>query len=223
MHRNVSVRSFHLVYFLAWLGLTTIVGLLIWFAPAEAERLLSEEGPIETGSAVSYVLCGAALLVVRPDWPAKWHAVGLLVLMCLRELDFHSRFTSMNITKIKFYLSAEVPAKEKLVGIMVIAYGVFAVYRLVRLEGKAWLEGLRAGHACAFGVLYGVLCAIISKTLDGFARKMHDLEWTVDARSADYAKYFEETLELGIALMFGLAIYCHLRVKRGLVPHVGQD
>lgn len=223
MRRDVTERAFHHRYLLAWIGLVAVVSLLLWFDPAVAERLLSEEGPIETASALGYLLCGVALLIVRPDWPGKWHAVALLTLMCLRELDFHSRFTSMNITKIKFYLSADVPTMEKLIGASIIAYGIYALYRLVRLQGRPWLAGLRAGRACAFGVLYGLICAIVSKSLDGFARKMRDLEWTLDARAAEYAKVVEETLELGIALMFALSIYCYIRAGGSSMPRVRPD
>lgn len=223
MQRNVAERAVHHLYFLAWLGLMAAVALLLWLVPSEAACLLSEEGPIETDSALGYLLCGMALLVARPDWLSKWHAVTLLALMCLRELDFHSRFTDMNITKIKFYVSADVPVMEKRFGAAVIAYGLYALHRLVRQEGGAWLEGLRTGRACAYGALYGLICAFVSKSLDGFERRMRDLEWKMDARVADYAKYVEETLELGIALIFAIAIYCHFRAGGSYMPRIRPD
>lgn len=72
-------------------------------------------------------------------------------------------------------------------------------------------------------MLYGLICAIVSKSLDGFARKMRDLEWTLDARAADYAKVVEETLELGIPLMFAVSIYCYIRAGGASMPRVRPD
>jgi hypothetical protein len=203
--------DFHKLYLLVWVLLLAIVAALWLTNPDPKDFILSEEGPIEMIAAIGYMLCAGAVILLAGYWPGKWHAAFLLFMLGLRELDFHSRFTSMNLTKIKFYLSQQVPIHEKVIGFTVIALCLYAGYRLLRLEGRRWWADLKARRACAFGVLFGVICALAAKSLDGLARKLRDIGMVLDEQASNYATYVEETLEMGIALMFGLAIWCYYR------------
>lgn len=60
-----------------------------------------------------------------------------------------------------------------------------------------------------------MLCVVISKSLDGFARKLSALGLQVSAEAGTLASIFEEVLELGIPVMVGLAIFCYSRHGRG--------
>ena len=212
--QRLDKADFHRWYLAVWGVLAGIILALLLTRQFPKDFILSEDGPIEMVSAVSYFLCAGAVAYLGRDWSGRWHAAFLFVMLGLRELDFHSRFTTMNITKIKFYLSPQVPIDEKAAGLAVIALCCYAAYRLLRLEGKNWWSGLKQRRACAYGVLYGLLCAVLAKSLDGLARKFRDFGWALSEDSSRYAVYFEETLELGISLMFALAIWCYYRHGR---------
>jgi hypothetical protein len=207
-------NNFFLYYGLVWLSLILILAGFIMAGVGPKDYLLSESGPVEMISAIGYLLCAASLLWLAGNWRGRWAATGLMIMFGLRELDFHSRFTSMNLSKIKFYLSPDVALPEKLIGGAVLALFVYCVFRLFQLEGRAWLADLRRGRACAFGVLFAMFCVVASKSLDGFARKLADLNIQVSSQASSYASTFEEVLELGIPFMIGLAIACYYRHGR---------
>lgn len=208
-------NAFFRYYLLVWGCLALLMAGLLLGGVGPKDFLLSESGPIELASAAGYLLCAIAIWRLASGWPGRWHAVVVMVLFALRELDFHSRFTSMNVSKIKFYLSPDVPVPEKLVGGAVVLWFFYAAYRLFRLEGRTWLDELLHRRACAYGVLFAMLCVVISKSLDGFARKLSALGLQVSAEAGTLASIFEEVLELGIPVMVGLAIFCYSRHGRG--------
>jgi hypothetical protein len=95
--------------------LVIAVGLML---PTESAKRLSAEGAIiET---VSAALLGVSLLACmrelarRRSWP--WLSGSMVVLMLLlRELDFHRRFTPRSIDSTGFYRSAEIPLHTRLI------------------------------------------------------------------------------------------------------------
>jgi hypothetical protein len=206
-----TLNDFQTLYALVWVLLSGIILVLIFARQLPEDFILSESGPIEMISAISYFLCGMAVLYLAGQWTGKWPTTFLFAMLGFRELDFHSRFTTMNITKIKFYLSPQVPLNEKLIGFTAIALCVYAAYRLQRIEGKRWWSDLTQCHACSYGVLFGLTCIVLAKSLDGLARKFRDFGWKLDDKTAHLAGYIEETLELGISMMFALAIWCYYR------------
>jgi len=213
LNTNDSKLYFRL-YSLVWLFLILLITGFVIAGVQPEDYLLSESGPIETISAIGYLLCAAAIIRLAGDWSGRWPAAGLLILFALREMDFHNRFTTMSLSKSRFYLSPEVGMTEKLIGGAVIAMFLYCIYRLFRLEGRAWLNGLKRGKACAYGVLFALSCIVIAKSLDGFARKLADVGILVSSQAASYASIFEEVLELGIPIMIGLSIACYYRHGR---------
>jgi hypothetical protein len=207
-------NTFFLYYALVWISLILMMAGLIMTEVGPEDDLMSESGPVEMVSAIGYVLCAASILWLAGNWHGRLAAVGLMIMFGLREMDFHSRFTSMNLSKIKFYLSPDVALLEKLIGGAVLAMFVYFVFRLFQLEGRTWLADLRRGRACAFGVLFAMLCAVASKSLDGLARKLADFNVQISSQTSNYATLFEEVLELGIPVMIGLSIACYYRHGR---------
>lgn len=179
-----------------------------------AEPWLSEEGPVEIMSALGYGLCVAVLFWLLPTWSGRWPAAGVLIFFMLRELDFHKRLTTMSILKSKFYLGDEVAMPEKLAGGAVVAVVLYLFYRLIRFEAPAWFKQLRQGQACAYGVLFAGLLILVSKSLDGLARKLLDVGILISEQASTHATMVEEVLELGIPIMIGLAIVCYARGNR---------
>jgi hypothetical protein len=202
------------LYTLVWLFLILLIAGLIITGVGPKDYLLSESGPIETLSAIGHLLCAAVIIRLAGDWSGRWPAAGLLMLFALREMDFHSRFTTMNLSKSRFYLSPEVGMIEKLIGGAVIALFLYCIYRLFRLEGRTWLVDLKRGRACAYGILFALTCIVVAKSLDGFARKLADIGILVSSQASSYASTFEEVLELGIPIMIGLSIACYYRRRR---------
>jgi len=80
-----------------------------------------EDGFIEDLTVLGYILC-AALILILGGWTfARKKALGILTILLLltaRELNFHTRFTTMSITKTRFYFSADVPFVEKFAAIL---------------------------------------------------------------------------------------------------------
>lgn len=213
LNANDSKLYFRL-YSLVWLFLILLITGFVIAGVQPEDYLLSESGPIETLSAIGHLLCAAAIIRLAGDWSGRWPAAGLLILFALREMDFHNRFTTMSLSKSRFYLSPEVDMTEKLIGGAVIALFLYCIYRLFRVEGRSWLTELKRGKACAYGVLFALTCIVVAKSLDGFARKLADFGILVSSQASSYASIFEEVLELGIPIMIGLSIACYYRHGR---------
>lgn len=218
MRNIVNQSGFHRgafkLYGLTLILLVLIAVVLLLVDESTSAFIVAEGGVIETASAITHFICAIAVLYLGSNWAGKWHATVLFVMMGLRELDFHSSFTTMNISKIKFYLSTQVPIGEKLLGLMVVAVIVYAAYFLLRGSFRVWWNDLKIGNGCAYGVLLGLVFVALSKGLDGIARKLKALGINLDASNIASVKLFEETAELGISLFFGIAIWCYYRCAR---------
>lgn len=168
-----------------------------------------EAGPIQVFSSAAYL----TLLV------ALWRELGgafmrrhiylaiLPIALCLRELDFHNRFTTMSITKTSFYLSAEVPLWEKALAVLVFGLLVWACCELLIRYGRAFLDGLRAGKAYAVAICLSGVLGVVSKAIDGIARKLAPFGIQVPGNIEDVSILAEEVMELGIPLFLLLAVF----------------
>ncbi|MFN2355854.1 MAG: hypothetical protein ABR512_15205 [Desulfopila sp.] len=185
----------------ALLVLVVGIALLPGSLPYEAVR---ENGPIEIISAVLYFLF--ILLIVY------FNATGFLstsivpgvfaLLLALRELDFHARFTTMGMFKIKFYLSPEVPFEEKIIvvlfNIAVISYGIAYLKKVT----PGFLRALSARKIYAFSIICGLVCMVVSKLLDGNSEVFEFLLGMEEGDLGFYCVILEECLEMFIPIFF---------------------
>jgi hypothetical protein len=195
--------------FTAWL----FIGLALFqLFPDETEKFwLEESGPVETFSALGYFICASvAICWFGRRLRRQWYLVVVLLLMGMRELDFHSRFTTMGVFKLRFYTSDAVPGTEKLiVATLLLGLGV-SFLLAVRREAPTILRAVRERSTVVIGVAWGIALAVLSKAVDGLPRKLAAIHLTAPDWVIELAADAEEILELGIPVMFMTALLCHI-------------
>jgi len=173
--------------------------------PAEMVR---ENGVVENLSAGGhFFFCVVLLYLHLTNLVRTGPAPGFFVLLLgLRELDFHERFTTMGMFKIKFFLSPEVPWPEKMVILLLIAgflaYGFFYGKRIL----PGFKKALLGARPWAVSVFCGVACAVISKlVLDGNSGMIAFFLPMLETPRV-FSGIMEECLELFIPVFFIMAL-----------------
>lgn len=218
---NVNMKSNRLHH--VTLG-TVLLILAIWLATSQLEHeralwLIDEGGPIETLTAVGFLL-GALAVLFGPELARRWPAAAILLLFGLRELDFHSRFTTMNLTKSRFYLSAEVPFTEKIIGLCVLLFFLACLYLLAKRYGRTWLRRVLRLDGLSVAVATAFLFLVVAKSMDGLPRKLKPLGITLDDTTKLLATAGEELLEMGAAL---LLLFCALAARKLIASQAAAD
>lgn len=204
-----------------WCGIFAVLGALILVVgtmdPRRTQWFLSESGPVESLSAAGYFLCLLAFGVLNREkaWPAKgWYVFVILLIFGLRELDFHSRFTTMGIFKSRFFISAEVPVLEKIIGAAVLLTLVGAIAVLVRHHFRSFVRGVRTLAPAATSLLLAIFLLFFTKGIDGLPRKLADLGVSSPEALEHLFTSIEEVLEMGIPILMLLAIWAHYSERR---------
>ena len=164
---------------------------------------IDEGGIIETLSALGYFLC-ALLILLRGKWSyiKKYNYFFIVVILCgFRELDFDKKFTTMGIFKSRFYISSSVPAVEKFIGLLVIAVLIYIVVSVFRNHLKDFFCKIKILSPVHIGSLMIFLTLCFTKTIDGLARKLGDINIHISQQTSNYFEVIEEVLELGIPLL----------------------
>lgn len=207
-------------YFLCYAILTLCLMLLATFiavmGPIDAQFLLGESGPIERASALGYFLCAGYMLAIggKEFFQKYSYIIVLVMLFGCRELDFDKRFTTMGILKSRFYLSADVPLAEKIIGLAVVLLLLWAVAQVVRHHAVSTLTDLRQFTERSIGVAVIVALLVISKSIDGLARKLKPFGIETTEEVSFLAGSIEEVMELGIPIMMILVFHSWLRKSR---------
>jgi uncharacterized membrane protein YhaH (DUF805 family) len=215
MNQRVSWQ--HLLVVLTFLAIFIFFSLWSLSWSEEVYRLvLSEVGIVETISAFGYFLCIGLLFYVagRSSLKDYWYVYLVFLAMGLRELDFDKRFTETGIFKSKFLLANDVSVVEKFVGISVVVLILYSVYVLASRHLKTFLSELAALSLRSYVVFFALGLTVISKTLDGLARKLSSFGVYLDASVSVFTSRLEEILELGIPLAFLYAIYLYFYDRR---------
>ncbi|ABC78515.1 hypothetical protein [Syntrophus aciditrophicus] len=166
-------------------------------------NLVRENGPIELMSALGYFVV-PLIMFIRGGWSfIRRHAslAVLVVALGLRELDFNARFTTMSITKIKFFLSPQVPLGEKIIAVLLILILLAALVDCLKKYLRPFLAGCAKKDVVSMTAGVSLLFMAISKSLDGLPRKLRSLGLDIAGQNSLYAESAEEILELGIPLM----------------------
>jgi hypothetical protein len=186
-------RHYYRVMTWSLAGLVLIL-LSAFLVSGENTQLYNKEnGMVEILSAAGYVTVIVALCREAGGAFVRRHAYFLLIplAMLLRELDFHTRFTTINMTKSSFYVSAEVPLVETL------------------------LADLRAGRAYAVSLALAGFLTVGSKLIDGLARKLGGFGIVLSEHGQYAGDIFEEVMELGIPLFFLIAVFAYFSMEAG--------
>ena len=184
---------------------------------AIAILIVKENGPIEDLSALGYFL--VALWLVRAGWLLRvkdgFSAGFLVALLGMRELDMHTRFTTMGIFKTRYYISDKVPGGEKLlVSIIVLIILVVAARYLYRNFGALWQE-LRRWSMSTISLAAAGWCILVSKMLDSLSGPIEPFVTIFSNEPRTVLRISEETLELAIPVYLLLAV-CYYA---GRPPH----
>jgi hypothetical protein len=170
--------------------------------------VIGEGGPVENAQCFLY-LAGAVLAFAyasRKLWDRGLSGGFVMVLFALRELDFHTRFTEINVTKTRFFISPEVPFKHKLVVVAVIVFlFVFLVKFMMGAYGPLML-GLRERRGWAHSAASGVALLPVVMALDGAGRLLRGLGLDIGSEGEAVFEVFEELAELAIPLLFLTAL-----------------
>ena len=169
--------------------------------------LVEENGPIELLTAICYFVCLIPLFRHKvADQKSRFLIAFVILGLGLRELDFHARFTTMEMTKIKFYVSPNVPIFEKMIGVAIIIVLFYCVMYLSKKHFLDYFTALMHMEPYAIGLFFSFLFITISLGLDGFERKAANLGYTFTRDVSVITTVVEEVAELGIPVMIMIAI-----------------
>ena len=168
-----------------------------------------ENGPIENATVVLYG-AGAVLAWVfgkRRLWGRGYTGGLLLLVLGLRELDFHTRFTTRSITQVNFLLHAHVPPGEKVIGLGVYLLVTVLVVRLIK-GSRSLFSAVRNRRPYAISTFSGIFLIPVSVLFDKWITRILRKRggMTIDDDLYLACQLLEETLELAIPLMFVIAM-----------------
>ena len=138
----------------------------------------------------------------------------MVVLFGLRELDLDKRFTTMGVFKSRFYISSDVPIAEKIIGLMVIALLLYIIISIVKNHSTNMLSKIKSSSSVHVGALSTFILLAVSKTLDGFARKMSSFDVMISEQASMHISAMEEILELTIPVILIFTFYAYFFESR---------
>ncbi|MBE0583731.1 MAG: hypothetical protein IH612_08175 [Desulfofustis sp.] len=225
-HAEPEMKQYHATKTLLLSGIgSALLAVAVSLLPAETgAALVREHGPVESATAFFYLL--AALWLVYRSFQEQrgWNltAAGLVVLLLLRELDFHARFTTMGVLKSRYYLSPDVPAGEKTVVSVLMILILVVAGRFVWRNLPLFIHGLRHRQAAPLAVAAAIGMAVISKMLDSLSRPIRHLLEPLYHGSKTYLRVYEEVFEMTIPLFILLAISFAVTNRRQSANHAGS-
>jgi hypothetical protein len=200
------------VIFVVLVAINVVIAML----PVEVAMDAVREGHmIEQITAVGYFSAVILLLVKGVEMRSKTmlSSGGMLLLLGLRELDFHSKFTTMGIFKTKFYVSSSVPILEKaIVSVIVIVLIIFIFLYLKKYTGP-FLKALRKKKSAAICVAIGIGAMFLSKFLDSCSDFIEEIVIHFYDVPDLFSRMIEETVEMTIPFLFILATFYSLKKK----------
>lgn len=173
--------------------------------------LTSEGGLIENLTLALYALVLVAAVIMHPRGYRAAGLVGLMaVLMALREVDAHKAFTTYGVFKTRLYVSPDVPLSEKIFAALAV---IALVVMMVQALRAAW--GYLRHRAPQAGVTLLVLCGFVVflKEVDGLPRVLKKMDMALTPEVLAISKAVEETGEMGLPLLLGLALYQMFKSK----------
>jgi hypothetical protein len=218
MDNQDSQNKFFVMYMLAAALLA-----VIFFVHVFAGWVVTEGGWIENLTAAGHFMAVGLFICVGGRRFLREHFSTCLLVLAfgLRELDFDKRFTTMGIFKTRFYKSAGVPVDEKIIGLFVIGILLLVVWDVIRKYSKSWRAGKKHLDAVSCGVLLVGALLVLSKTADGFRRRLREFGMSVSDGVSFNITRAEEILEMGLPIVIIIAFFAYqARGKRKTGPHL---
>ena len=199
-------------------SLLIIAFLAIFLDSAAVERLSREGNLIENLTVILY-LGGIVylLFIASGDWKFRYYSAFVVLLFVLRELDMHSRLTSIRINNFSYYVEPATPLVERIaVGATLLAC-VYVLIRYVmnygRILGIWTAQPIRIllNNCCS-----ALLVMLVAKLLDSAPRILHEnFAIILSSEVKTPMRVIEEILELGIPLLILLACLQYWTFSRG--------
>ncbi len=208
-------------YFALMAGLLAIQLLIIILNPSDVgghlNPLFRESGQIEELSPICYALCMVLIVALGGAKFAFTRALSLMVVllaMMLRELDFHTRFTVMSITKTRFFLSGDVPLQQKVLAFLALALIGLAVLHVIFAHGRAFVARLRRFDPVGVAAALSIAMILLSEGLDGAYNTLAKIGLPITIAQGEFLEKVEETAEMGIPIFAALAILAYFGTRR---------
>jgi flagellar biosynthesis protein FlhB len=207
MTRNssyISAQS-HLGLYVGLGLIFSIIGFLPFLDVEQQKKLLAEGGLFESLTVYLYIFC---LILICIRWPlqkilSSWYLSALIILFALRELDYDKAHFTHGVLKSRQYFSDLVGLTELLISIIVLIFILTVLLFIVLKERNNFIKGVINFRQSQLAILTSIILVITTKTIDGMERKFGiDLSLTGER----FALIFEEVGEMGIPIMFAIAI-----------------
>jgi len=197
--------------FAAYAVLVIFISLLPGKFPS---NMVKEGGPIEILSAAGYFMfCLLIFFFNFMKITSNRFAPGFFVfLLGLRELDFHDRFTTMGIFKIRFFTSSDVPVAEKIIVIIFIFSLLCYAFFYLRNALPAYKRDLKSLRTYAVSVACALVCMVFSKFIDSNSDMFIAIFHTFQD-PATFSFILEECMELFIPIFFIQGLIQYSRIK----------
>lgn len=186
--------------------------------------LIKEDGVVETAQFVLYLVCAIiSWFYARHNiWKSGISGGIIFAIFALRELDFQKRFTSMSVTKTRFFISPDVSIAAKMIAGAILISSVIILMSFVLKTNATLLNGLRARLKWAFSACAGIGLLAASTVLDNANRHFKAIGIVLSDQLSMVVEIFEEMIELAIPLLFLLALVqwqrALLKKKRNYLP-----
>lgn len=188
--------------------LAVIAAIVVDMAALAEHRIdLHEGGGLEQLTLLFYLVALGGYFGLMPAGGRRrfWPVPVLLVLFTLRELDFDKAFTEDGILSSGHY-AGDASLLAKAAGLGVVLLVLVALGRLVWIGAGPLLRGVRRGQGAAFAALAAVLLLVVTKSIDGLARKLAPLGVTPGQGTQNVALLLEELGEAMIPVTILLAV-----------------
>ncbi|MFG6535650.1 MULTISPECIES: hypothetical protein [unclassified Sulfitobacter] len=169
--------------------------------------LTTERGAAEQAGLIVFAI-GALMSALRMPagaWRLWWPIPAVFVLFCLRELDVHNAFFEPGLLQTRVFISP-LPIWQKIVSALAMGAVVLTLVTLLVRGLRPMAKALRAGQGWAWGVVFGLFCAIASVLIDGADRQLAAIGVTLPYADSLIWVALEEMLELCFALSLIFAI-----------------
>lgn len=198
--------------------LAALFALSLWLtlAAPQVMQVMREGGPIEGMTEILYFVLAAALWL-SPRAPGELRTTLALSVMLAaagaREMDLHKYWTGTSVLKVSFYLR-DAPLHQKIIALVILALIAAAAIHLLRQHGKALWQRLKAREPVACSIALFFITMAISKVLDRSINVLaEDFGIASSASVLALVSALEETVELALPVMAGLARWQYLRLK----------
>ncbi len=209
------------------IGAALIVAATLMVLPREtAASIVRESGPIETASWLGYLVAAAlAILVGASSARRRDGVIGALILLVLaaRELDFHARFTTGGVLRLRFWTGSEPAISEKFIAGLILTAIALATIWFVSRNFHRFKNAIAAREAWALSLAAAIVMLPGVKVIDRAVSLVK--AWITEDVSDNLvvmSRTLEETLELAIPALL-IAALVQMLLMRAAKPAAAKS